>query len=866
MLVITIFKLKKMKLSLNRYMPWLWYPLLLGGAVLAHIALSALGMTIVHSTYIPVTIAALLITLIEIFFPYRKEWQPDREDVMTDSAFMVTVQIVLPQLLAYLAALALIPALARDDVIWPREFPVFIQAILMILMADFMRYWLHRACHKYMLLWQLHAVHHSPHKLYWLNVGRFHPVEKALQFFFDALPFIVLGIDETVLSLYFVFYAVNGYFQHSNIHLKFGWLNYLISSAELHRWHHSIKVDESNKNLGNNIIIWDLLFGTYMLPKDREVGDLGLFNRNYPQKFSVQMKTPFVFKLESNNLPVISYLEILVNFFLRLRMLLLYITRWSALIKSTHNPRQTQNELLRHIININKTTVFAVDHHFETVNDHKSYIAVCPIQNYDSLSKYMIVTDDAGQGLTHAKPCFYQVTSGTTGSAKYLPMIAAGLDSDKVQQNLYALARYLDNPSTYTGKIFAITSPMIEGFMDSGIPYGSASGLTYKNMPLIARLKYAVPYPVFEISNYDTKYLLIALFAIAEPHVTAIATANPSTLLRLLDVINTHSEHLLDMLEKGVIDVPDLETDLRTQLAHTIKAKPALSRKLKELRHQNGGLTIANIWPYLQSLITWTGGSCGIALSSVRGGLPKQTKIIELGYLASELRGTLTINNDQGLPTLSSNFFEFIERNDWESERENIKLLDELEIGKQYYVIVTTVNGLYRYFMNDIVEVTGRYNNTPTLKFLQKGQGVTNITGEKLYESQTIQALSNLEDTLGLEVVFHQWIADEEMSRYRVYLEIKNETAFSMSEVSEALDQALSNLNIEYQQKRDSGRLKPIDVQFLNTGTGELYKQYHLEKGQREGQFKTLSLVYGRDMAFSFNSHTRSQALVHVKS
>ena len=89
--------------------------------------------------------------------------------------------------------------------LWPKEWAIGTQAILMVLIADFFRYWLHRLSHEWMPLWRLHAVHHSPHKLYSMNVGRFHPLEKSIQFVFDALPFIILGITENVLALYFVF-------------------------------------------------------------------------------------------------------------------------------------------------------------------------------------------------------------------------------------------------------------------------------------------------------------------------------------------------------------------------------------------------------------------------------------------------------------------------------------------------------------------------------------------------------------------------------------------------------------------------------------------------------------------------------------
>ena len=134
----------------------------------------------------------------------------------------------------------------------------------MLVYAELLRYWLHRFTHTWALLWPLHAVQHSPEKLYWLNVGRFHPLEKALQLVLDALPFMLLGVGEQVISLYFVFYAINGFCQHSNIRLRHGALNYLISTTELHRWH------------------------------DSRISDIGLSDRDYPKSFAAQMRTPFL--------------------------------------------------------------------------------------------------------------------------------------------------------------------------------------------------------------------------------------------------------------------------------------------------------------------------------------------------------------------------------------------------------------------------------------------------------------------------------------------------------------------------------------------------------------------------------------------
>ena len=829
-------------------------------AIVMHIILQATGVSFVLATYLPVLLAAVTVTFLEIYFPYRDSWTPTSSDVLNDSAFMVIVQVLLPQMLGYLVALLLIEASDTGLSLWPSHLPNIVQVILMIVLADFLRYWLHRASHNCMPLWQLHAVHHSPDRLYWLNVGRFHPLEKTIQFLFDALPFILVGIDESVLSLYFVFYAVNGYFQHSNIDLKFGWLNYLVSSAELHRWHHSDEVAESNSNYGNNIIVWDILFGTYYLPADQSVGVLGLKNKQYPTSFLNQMKTPFIPRLEKRYLPMISYLDIFTNILLKVRLLWMYVGHWSYLIRATHEPKSAQTNVLKKILEKNNDSRFGVEHNFAGIKDSMGYRERCPIQSYDSLKPYM--DDSDGHGLTNEGPCFYQVTSGTSGAAKYLPMTALGLKNDKMLQKMVALARYLDNPSTYTGKMFAVVSPAVEGYMDSGVPFGSASGMTYLNMPSLARSKYVVPYPVFAIDDYETKYLLIALFALAELKVSIVATANPSTLVRLLEVINDNYDHLYRMLSTGLIDVSGLDATVAAELSATLQPNVERAEYLKNRVDCNGRLTYKEMWPNLQQLVTWTGGSCGIALSSLLNDLPDGVDLVEMGYLASEVRGTLTIDHNIGVPTLTNTFYEFVERDEWEADVKNTVLLNELEKDKQYYVLITTVNGLYRYFMNDIVQVTGFYNKCPTLKFLQKGKGATNITGEKLYESQVLEAIQALEKTAHITVRFQQWIADEIGSCYQVFIESDDSHLSKVGVYAVALEETLSSLNIEYKEKRASGRLKPLQVNLLDKGTGEAFKSFNVANGQREGQYKALSLMYSKDCNFPFDDHLQKEEMV----
>jgi sterol desaturase/sphingolipid hydroxylase (fatty acid hydroxylase superfamily) len=211
---------------------------------------------------------------------------------------MAIVQLAFPPLVGFLFTSVLIaPARALNlpiSVIWPHHWSVWLQAVVMILIVDFLRYWLHRAAHENDTLWRLHSVHHSVEQMYWLNTARFHLIEKAMQMTLDSLPFLLMAVNPTVLALYYVAYATNGFFQHCNIEIRYGVLNYIVGSAETHRWHHSRIPRESNANYGNTVIVWDLLFGTWFLPANRLVRELGLNNPAYPKSFLRLMRAPFV--------------------------------------------------------------------------------------------------------------------------------------------------------------------------------------------------------------------------------------------------------------------------------------------------------------------------------------------------------------------------------------------------------------------------------------------------------------------------------------------------------------------------------------------------------------------------------------------
>ncbi|MGV7220162.1 MAG: GH3 auxin-responsive promoter family protein [Nitrospinales bacterium] len=534
------------------------------------------------------------------------------------------------------------------------------------------------------------------------------------------------------------------------------------------------------------------------------------------------------------------------------KMLLIKQFVWKPFLNKCRTPQKTQNELLIHIINSNKDSRFGKEHNFVSINSYEDYCKKFPLQTFEELRPYIEQQEKEKEpSLTIDQPVLYSQTSGTTGKPKYIPIIKKSISNYKSSQEFYSFFLYDSVPHIYQGKVLVIGSPVIEGYLESGSPYGSMSGLICQSMPDVLREKYVVPWEVFEIEDYQLKYLLISAYALKEKDITFIASANPTTFVKIIDTIRNNSELLLSFLKTG--DISLLTTADRSQniiLKTSFKADESRVDELAKLSNSQVDVTFADLWPNLKAVATWTGGNCSIYIPKLKPLFPINTRIIEMGYIASEFRGGLTINAESGdcVPTINENFFEFVELDEWGHENPNILTLDKVETGKQYYVIVTTLSGLYRYFINDIVEISGKFKNTPTLRFIQKGKGITNLIGEKLSENQVIEAVKGTCLEIGEEGEFFIMLADTAQTNYTLYIECP-----PINNFDERFEKNLSAKNIEFEAKRNSGRLLPTQVRFLNNGCAEEYKEYQIKNGQRESQYKLVRLQYDTDCKFDFS-------------
>jgi sterol desaturase/sphingolipid hydroxylase (fatty acid hydroxylase superfamily) len=169
--------------------------------------------------------------------------------------------------------------------------PVWLQVVQIYLLVDLIGYWTHRLFHRGRW-WPFHAVHHSSEDLDWLGSLRVHPVNDLVNKFVQVSPVLLMGYNPTVTlttAPILTFYAI---FLHSNVNWDFGPLRSIIATPVFHRWHHSREPAAWDKNFAGLLPVWDILFGTYYMPRDRYPENFGICEP-MPKGYLGQLWQPF---------------------------------------------------------------------------------------------------------------------------------------------------------------------------------------------------------------------------------------------------------------------------------------------------------------------------------------------------------------------------------------------------------------------------------------------------------------------------------------------------------------------------------------------------------------------------------------------
>lgn len=221
-----------------------------------------------------VVIVAFLATLavasaLERALPFEPRARPNRSEILGDLGYLGLAAALQPIGKSIGALAGGLAAVAVGGEGAGVTIPTWMKLALALLAADLAKYALHRASHEWAWLFRFHAEHHAPDRLYALNGVRLHPVNLLWNLALDAAPVALLGLDARSAALLAVARGAVAVLQHTDADLRLGPLDWVFSTPTLHRFHHATDLAEANANYGSTLIVWDVLFGTRRLPRDR---------------------------------------------------------------------------------------------------------------------------------------------------------------------------------------------------------------------------------------------------------------------------------------------------------------------------------------------------------------------------------------------------------------------------------------------------------------------------------------------------------------------------------------------------------------------------------------------------------------------
>jgi sterol desaturase/sphingolipid hydroxylase (fatty acid hydroxylase superfamily) len=171
------------------------------------------------------------------------------------------------------------------------ELPLWLQAVLFLVVSDFMQYWLHRMFHG-SGFWKYHAVHHSSEELEWISAARFHPVNLFLGTIGIDVILLLAGISPNVMLWVGPFTIFHSAFVHANLSWTLGLFKYVLATPIFHRWHHTALEQGGNTNFAGTFPIWDILFGTFRMPENELPKAYGVDDQ-VPTEIVGQLAYPF---------------------------------------------------------------------------------------------------------------------------------------------------------------------------------------------------------------------------------------------------------------------------------------------------------------------------------------------------------------------------------------------------------------------------------------------------------------------------------------------------------------------------------------------------------------------------------------------
>lgn len=522
--------------------------------------------------------------------------------------------------------------------------------------------------------------------------------------------------------------------------------------------------------------------------------------------------------------------------------------------------RKTQQATLQRLLHLNADSQFSKDYGLRPGLSPTEFSGQIAISDYETFRPYidqMKTGDHSAMLGNRNKLLMYATTSGTTSEPKLIPITNQFIHDYRRGWQFWGIAAQQTHHRLKQLRMVQITSNHQQSRTADGTPCGNISGLVTAMQRTIVRKLYTVPAAVGRIDDPVSKRYAVARFAFADPWVGMLVTANPSTLLMLSDSATKSASSLIRDIHDGTLTFDAIPPNVSATLSRKLRPDVTRAAELERVLETYGCLDPRQCWSQLSVLGVWTGGSAGAYLPELRkrfGNVP----IRDHGLHASEGRMTIPFsdNTPTGLLDIESHYFEFVPVAEAESATPITLQAHELQRDQNYYILLTTSSGLYRYNIRDVVRCTGFHGSTPLLEFRHKGAHVSSITGEKITESQVVESVREASTAQQADVLqFTLTPAWGDPPGYRLYINCDEATAepATLSRLAATADALLRKRNCEYDEKRGTGRLADLKCHSIPPQAWKTFTQHRLTiTGGSPDQYKHPCLLPDAEFNNSF--------------
>lgn len=533
----------------------------------------------------------------------------------------------------------------------------------------------------------------------------------------------------------------------------------------------------------------------------------------------------------------------------------------------TRNANAVQERVLGEIIGRNAETEYLRRYKLNGATDRETFKAKIPMVMYEDLQPEIqrIANGDRSSILSAHPISEFLTSSGTSaGERKLMPTIREELDRRQLLYSLLMPVMNLYVPGLDKGKglyfLFVKSETKTPGgLLARPVLTSYYKSEHFKTRPYDPYMVYTSPNEaILCADSFQSMYTQMICGLYECKQVLRLGAVFASGLLRAIKFLQLNWQQLANDIRTGTLNSKITDPALKTCMANVMRPDQELADLIKaECSKENWEGIITRIWPntkYLDVIVTGAMAQYISTLDYYSGGLPLACTM----YASSECYFGLNLNPmckpSEVSYTIMPNmaYFEFlpVDHSSGGSARDSTpRLVDlvDVEVGKEYELVITTYAGLYRYRVGDILRVTGFHNSAPQFHFVRRKNVLLSIDSDKTDEAELQRGIENASELLReykTRVAEYTSYADTKTipGHYVIYWELMVEDPTN-GPPRHVLDKCChvmeESLNAVYRQGRaECGSIGPLEIRVVRNGTFEELMDYAISRGASINQYK----------------------------